>query len=314
MKKWMKIGLICMAVGALMFAGAAAVKGFDFRALAEAQGNVTEQTFEITEAFDRIEIRNSSGDIRVEKAQDGACRAVCGQSENYSYTVAVNEGVLKITGKSNALFGWIGLGDNSSGVCLYLPGDNYPAITIETASGNVEICEGLTFGDVDMSASSGKLVFRAASTGGLKAEVSSGDVEIGGSANSVDVECASGSVTLTGSAKDATVETTSGDVRIAPRSIDSVSVTTTSANITFEGVKSDSIRAGSTSGDVRFIDSDARKIEIHTTSGDVTGNLLTDKIFNIKTASGDVKAPRSVSGGGDCDIYTTSGDVDITVG
>ena len=55
------------------------------------------------------------------------------------------------------------------------------------------------------------------------------------------------------------------------------------------------------------------KCWIETVSGSVTGTQRSDKIFNVKTTSGDVETPRSAAGGGECDIKTVSGDVDITI-
>ncbi len=312
MKKLMKIGMICMAVGALIAAGAGAMKGFDFKAVAE--NSAEEQTFEIADAFDEIEIENASGTIRVEKAQDGVCRAVCTQTDSYRYEVGVKEGALKIRGVRSGVFGIIGFGSGDAGVCLYLPEKTYAEIEIETASGDVTIYEGLTFRDVDMDAASGNLNFRAVCTGILEVDTSSGDVKIGGTANGVKIETASGSVALTADAQNVSVETTSGDVKIESKKIETARISTTSGDVTFDGAQFGSLRVGSTSGSIEFIDSDAQKIEARTVSGDVSGNLLTDKIFNIHTTSGDVEAPRSVGSGGECDIKTTSGDVDITVG
>lgn len=61
MNKVIKIGLICMAIGAVLIAGVGVIHGFDFRVLAETVAQ--KKTFEISEAFDQIAIGSDSGTI-----------------------------------------------------------------------------------------------------------------------------------------------------------------------------------------------------------------------------------------------------------
>lgn len=306
-----KIGLICMAIGAVLIAGVGVIHGFDFRVLAETVEQ--KKAFEINEPFAEIEVGSDSGTIRVEKSRDDVCCVECWQSENYVYNVSVQAGRLKIEGERKGLLGLFHLGANDPVICLYLPEGAYDRIDAEAASGDVVIAEGLTFGNVAMNTASGNITFSGAASDTVEAKSASGKIQIFGSANCAELHSTSGSVTVAGDVKTIHAQTTSGGVRIADGAVETANVSATSGSIAFENVNAESLSASTSSGRVQFINADAQKIDIETVSGSVTGTLRSDKIFNVKTTSGDVQTPRSAAGGGECDIQTTSGDVSITV-
>lgn len=306
-----KIGLICMAIGAVLIAGVGVIHGFDFHVLAETVEQ--KKAFEINEPFAEIEVGSDSGTIRVEKSQDDVCRVECWQSENYMYNVSVQAGRLKIEGERKGLLGLFHLGANDPVICLYLSEGAYDRIDAEAASGDVVIAEGLTFGNVAMNTASGNITFSGAASDTVEAKSASGKIQIFGSANCAELHSTSGSVSVTGDVKTIHAQMTSGGVRIADGAVETVNVSATSGSIAFENVNAESLSASTSSGRVQFINADAQKIDIETVSGSVTGTLRSDKIFNVKTTSGDVQTPRSAAGGGECDIQTTSGDVSITV-
>lgn len=303
-----KIGLICMAIGAVLIAGVGVIHGFDFRVLAESVAQ--KKTFEINEPFAEIEVGSDSGTIRVEKSRDDVCHVECWQSENYVYNVSVQAGRLKIEGERKGLFL---LGANDPMICLYLPEGAYDRIDAEAASGDVVIAEGLTFGNVAMNTASGNITFSGAASDTVEAKSASGKIQIFGSANCAELHSTSGSVSVTGDVKTIHAQTTSGGVRIADGAVETANVSATSGSIAFENVNAESLSASTSSGCVKFVNADAQRMSVETVSGSVTGTLRSDKIFNVKTTSGDVQMPRSAADGGECDIQTTSGDVNITV-
>ncbi|MGN1001850.1 MAG: DUF4097 family beta strand repeat-containing protein, partial [Oscillospiraceae bacterium] len=70
--------------------------------------------------------------------------------------------------------------------------------------------------------------------------------------------------------------------------------------------------ARSTSGGVALEGCDGGTIRLESTSGSVKGTLLSDKIFTADSTSGSINLPRSAAGG-ECEITTTSGSIDIKV-
>ena len=306
-----KIGLICMAIGAVLIAGVGVIHGFDFRVLAESVAQ--KKTFEINEPFAEIEVGSDSGAIRVEKSRDDVCRVECWQSENYVYNVSVQAGRLKIEGERKGLLGLFPLGANDPMICLYLPEGAYDRIDAEAASGDIAIAEGIAFRDVELQTASGNITFNGAADELLEARSASGKIQIFGSANCAELHSTSGSVSVTGDVKTIHAQTTSGGVRIADGAVETANVSATSGSIAFENVNAESLSASTSSGCVKFVNADAQRMSVETVSGSVTGTLRSDKIFNVKTTSGDVQMPRSAAGGGECDIQTTSGDVNITV-
>ena len=311
MNKVIKIGLICMAIGAVLVAGVGVIHGFDFRVLAETVEQ--KKAFEINEPFAEIEVGSDSGTIRVEKSRDDVCCVECWQSENYVYNVSVQAGRLKIEGEREGLLGLFHLGANDPVICLYLPEGTYDRIGAEAASGDVVIAEGLTFGNVAMNTASGNITFSGAASDTVEAKSASGKIQIFGSANHAELHSTRGSVTVTGDVRAIDAKTTSGGVHIATGAAETANVSTVSGGVTFEGVNAESLSASTDSGSVKFVNADAQRMSVETVSGSVTGTLRTDKVFNVKTTSGNVKTPRSAAGGGECDIQTISGDVNITI-
>ncbi len=129
-------------------------------------------------------------------------------------------------------------------------------------------------------------------------------------------------VSVTASTADIQVENLSANVC-------ELSLSTGDMNLT--DIQSKNIKATASTGDIRlkhvvavqafsaqtgtgdiFLEGcDAEQLKIKTSTGDVVGRLLSPKVFVAQTNTGDVTVPQSTEGGL-CEIYTNTGDINIT--
>ena len=66
-------------------------------------------------------------------------------------------------------------------------------------------------------------------------------------------------------------------------------------------------------GDIELEGIDAAEISIKTSTGDVEGWVLSEKVFIPKSSTGDIDVPKTVNGGR-CEITTSTGDIEISIG
>ncbi|MBR6812559.1 MAG: DUF4097 family beta strand repeat protein, partial [Oscillospiraceae bacterium] len=67
-----------------------------------------------------------------------------------------------------------------------------------------------------------------------------------------------------------------------------------------------------TTGDIELEHCNAATLYIKATTGDIKASLLSEKTFIASATTGDVRVPQGGSGG-ECEIKTTTGDINVTV-
>ena len=237
---------------------------------------------QITDRFHAIDIRTSIEDVKLLPSQDGTCKAIFSDWGKANRSISVVSGVLAI---------------DSYGVTLYLPASQYSFLRVEGSSGNVEIFQGSSFGNVQITTGIGDVKWLSSTAGSLDIVASSGNVNICSAVCLGNVSC----------------KTSIGDVELNDVTCKNLSLTGSSGSATLrQVVASETLFIDRTLGDVAFDRSDAPSITINTTSGNVTGDLLTGKQFTVHSSAGIVSVP--VATGSDvCMITTSTGDVRISV-
>lgn len=291
------VAVVMVMIGLSMAAATVRSVGGNFGAMFKTQ-NYKEQTKEITEAFDDIDLDIMDQDIYIKRATDKRAYVIYSESEEIRYNVSVSGKTLKIEEKSENKFLNIKIGDmEAHSVQLYLPETQYNNLTVALGSGIIYLQDNFKLRDVDMKVGSGDVYFSDAIAEEVNLKTGSGQIWFTGS------QCAS-----------ATMHSGSGDLTaqdlICKKSF---SVDTGSGKIFLTDVTAtESFYAKASSGDI-FLDScDGMKMELRTGSGDVTGSIKTAKTFDAHAGSGDVRVP-SDGNGGSCQIKTGSGDIEITV-
>lgn len=266
------IAVIFVVIGIALLVGALIATGFDLSKIGSVK--LTENTYTAEGDFDRIEIDVNETDIDFKLSEDGKLSVVCSERENERHTVKIENGTLKIgVDDTREWYEKIFSLFKSPKMTVYLTADHYESLVIDGSTGDVTIPEKLSFGDVNIKISTGKIYSESSADGNYKIKSSTGDITLKGVM-----------------AKDIDVEVSTGDVTF----IDTVS--------------SGSLNVKASTGDIRFENSDAHDVKVKTSTGDVTGNFRTDKVFATKTSTGSVVVPDTHTGG-KCEITTSTGDI-----
>lgn len=302
MKKGKKVALIialvCVVLGAAISICALAAVGHDLSQLNTVK--YTAYTHEISEDFSGLRIVSAACDVRLLPAQDGQCKVVCAQTDQVTYAVGVENGILTIRhSDERSWYDTISINFNTSdemAILVYLPQTAYDSLYVNCTSGDISIPNCFTFADAQLHSTSGEITCTACVDGTLLLESVSGNLEISG---------------CTASALKAS--TTSGEIDISRVNAASLSVSSTSGDADLEDViVAGELSVDTTSGEIELERCDGNNLLLSSVSGDISGSLLSGKQFDVQTISGETHVPPSASGG-QCKIRTTSGEIEIKI-
>lgn len=277
--------------------------------------NLQARSYTVDEEFSSVKIVESSSNVYILPTKDKTCRVECYEGEKTHYDVRVENDTLNITRRDRHNFIEFGIFSEAP-LTVYLPENEYDAIDVSTASGDVEFGGAFTADKVNIDTASGDMSVSSLSCKKLTADGASADIEL----NNVDCEelsarTTSGEIELADiRAREVSAKSTSGDIDLRSVRAGSLKTTTTSGEMELENVLVDGkMSLESTSGDIGLERCDAAEFKISSTSGSVYGSLLTGKTFIAHSTSGDIDIPRT-DNGGRCEVSTTSGDITLFVG
>lgn len=272
----------------------------------EHQGNVspsvhksTQETYVVEEPFSGIWVSSPDCTVRLLPSQDGKCQVVYAHRDKSVYTVTVEHHTLTVQRQDKR--SWFErLRSSSTGgeIDIYLPGQVYQGLTVQTVSGNVVIPQEFQFQTAAIHTTSGNIRFSAETQEAVKLKTVSGEIAVS--------QLAPSTLLLT-------VHSVSGDLTLSQVQCAVLNTATTSGDTNLSTlVARDAIHIKSISGDVKLTGCDGDTMNIQTTSGDISASLLTPKMFSAHTTSGDIHVPASTSGGA-CKLTTVSGDITCTI-
>lgn len=299
MNKIMNVRLIIasalIALGVVLFIVVMALNGWDFRKLGTVKYETN--THEITEDFSDISVKTDTADILFLPADDGKCKVICHEAEHEKHAVEVKDGALLISvADERKWYEYVGFSFDSPKITVYLPKNEYAALSVEESTGDIEIPNDFAFSDVNIALSTGNVTF------------------------------------LASAASNVTIKATTGNVRVENTAAESIFLTVTTGkthllnvrcqNLTSNGstgkldmknvVVSGKLSAERSTGDINFEGCDAAELFFKTSTGDVQGTLLSPKTFYTKTNTGEIDVP-SPSTGGNCEISTSTGDIFVRI-
>ena len=302
--------------------GCDAVNRFSFRKIIEnstagsKQVEVEEKRIEkdITEPFTDVEIICVADHVTIKEAENGICHLAYTEDAYTQYTVAVEQGTLKITQEDTDISwdwknlkntlsqlldkGFTQLGaamENSHDLILTLPAGAYGKINVTNVSGGLEVGENISAEEVNLAAVSGNVTAEGlTSVRSMNAATTSGKVELR-------------SMKLTGDINAATVS--GGIILENIETPGKVSLATTSGKMELIESVIGKGEIDGVSGNILFTNFDADTMDIELVSGSMKGTIRAPKEFQVETTSGDVSVPNG--NGGIWKIETTSGDVKI---
>ncbi len=326
-----KIGIISavlFVVGLFIVFGTLVVIGFNFDKIA----NITKESVEVKEDFNRISVECSTADITIKPSKDGkrSMETLCSRGVVIKHSV--ENGELKI--KEIIDFGRSFFYTGENKVTLYLPKNEYKSLKIDGSSSDVNI-DGINFSSAEIIASTadivinsdidrlaidvttGDILINEMKTEELSVTTSTGDVTVKDAniAGNVAIETSTGDIKIfsTVADKDVKIKASTGDVEMKNTRALTLTATVSAGEIELESViLTGEMKLKSTSGDIELDRCDAQSLSIEASGGDVEGTLLSEKIFYASSGSGDISLPKSTEGGM-CEITTSSGDITFKI-
>lgn len=314
-KVWLIIAASLVLLGCILFAGVMITLKWDFMELATV--NYETNTYEISEAFDSISMNTDTADIVFALSNDGKCRVECREEENAKHSVTVEDSTLTVElTDERSLYDFIGLNFDTPKITVYLPKTEYTSLLIDESTGDIGIPKDFGFDHVEITLSTGDVMFRASASETVKIKTSTGDIRVENvSAGALDLSVSTGKVTVSGVTCEAevTVGVSTGKAMLIDTRCKSVISSGSTGDILLNNViAAEKFSIERSTGDVKLDGSDAAEIFIETNTGDVSGSLLTDKVFITQTDTGRIRVPQSVAGGR-CKITTDTGDITIDI-
>lgn len=313
---WLIIAAILVVAGIVLFSIAMWQADFDLDMLGT--GNYIINTYEISEDFNCLSLDTDTASISFALSEDGKCKVECYEEEKAKHTVAVEGDTLVIQViDQRQWYDYIGIHFDSPKITVYLPKAEYTVLSISGSTGIIQIPGKLTFESVDITTDTGSINCLASVSGLLKIKTSTGKICVeNNSVGAAELLVSTGLITISqvNCQGDMNVQVSTGRTNLTNVACKNLISNGDTGDIAMNRViAAEKISVQRSTGDVRFDYSDAAEIFVETDTGDVTGNLLLAKTFVASSDTGTVRLPRSIIGGGRCEIRTNTGDIIITV-
>ena len=275
-KIWLIIAACLVLVGGLIFAGVMTMLNWNFTNLSTSKYETN--TYEITESFTDILLSTTTAHIEFLPSETEKASVICKEHTNERHAVSVIDGVLRAeVNSTKKWYEYIGINFGSPKITVYLPQNEYNSLIVKGSTGNVELCEKLTFKNIDVGINTGDILIKNVSAESIAITVSTGKTTLS------DVNCKT--LTSTGGTGSLYLKNTIASERFALKR---------------------------STGDINLDKCDAADIVITCSTGDVKGSLLSEKVFVANADTGKVDVPKTISGG-KCEITTSTGDIKIWV-
>lgn len=296
-KIWLIVGIVLVVSGAALFSVAMTANDWDFKKLSTTEYETC--THLITDDFHHLSIKTITADIRFVPSEDETCKVVCYEDTNVKHGAVVQEDTLTVHAEDKReWYDYIGVTVGTPTITVYLPREEYASLRIVSNTGDVELPKAFSFKDIKISGDTTDITCDAAASNLLTIATDTGDVTVH-------------SVTTEGRME---FETDTGDIALTDVDCKRVEIESSTGDIALKNVVAvGNFYIQSNTGDVTFEHSDAAALFIETDTGDVRGSLLSDKVFITKTSTGRVDVPNTAIGG-QCEITTDTGDIQLRIG
>ena len=312
---WLIIAVVLIVAGLILFTGVMSANAWDFKAIGLI-GYET-RTLDINEQFDSISIQSDTADIQFMPSEDGQCHMVLREQQKVKHSVSIKNGSLTVEVKDERKwYEHLSILASSPQINIYLPLSEYAALSIKESTGDVVIPGGFTFGNIDISASTGDIACAASVSGLISIKTSTGDIRIESlHAGEVQLSVSTGkvevySVTCDG---DITVNVDTGKTILSGVACKGILSKGHTGKITFENViAGEAIEVTRSTGNVELNKCNAASLTITTGTGNVSGTLLSEKTFITRTSTGRVRVPETTAPG-ICRVTTSTGNISFSV-
>ena len=314
-KVWLIVAGALTALGIIVFGTAFMAIGGDIAGFSTNKYETNEH--QITDEFENILIKSNIATIKLVASEDDSCSVVCYEQTNLKHSVSVKDGALEIkVVDGRKWYEHIGINFSAPTVTVYIPKGEYGDLDISVSTGDVDIPKEFGFENIDVTASTGRVMLGATVKQEVNITTTTGDIVGNGvTAASMKLSVSTGRVELNGITceGDLSVSVSTGKARVSGVTCKNFRSYGDTGKLYLGHLKAEEkIRVKRSTGDVTFEACDAAEISVRTDTGDVEGTLRSDKVFITRTDTGDVDVPRTTSGGR-CEIITDTGDIEISI-
>ena len=314
-KKWIIAAIVLLVVGVVICGVAFAASGFEMKKMGTTSYET--RTEEIKKPFRNISIKTNVDDVTLAPSTDGKCTVVLLEDEKNRHEVTVEGETLTITSNDNGgWFDFLNFAFESPSVTVYLPANEYAALSIDATTSDVRLPEGITFDSIRAVVSTGNVFCCSSAKDVMELEATTGKIDVAdSSAGQMGLSVTTGDVKVSSVACEGLIDAnvTTGGMKLEDIVCMDLQSTGSTGDLVMKNViGTGEFRLERSTGDIRMESCDAASIIAKTSTGDVVGSLKTDKVFLTESGTGDVEVPRTTSGGV-CDITTGTGDIQIEI-
>ena len=276
------------------------------------------ETIDIIEDFRNIEIRSDTADVAVHCSDDNNCKVTFSNCSKQKHSVEVQDNTLYIkttnTGKWYEHIAFFSV--RAPKIDLFLPRSDYSSLLINANVGDVDVKEGISFANINVSVVTGDVSFCACASGSLNVKSTTGDISVKDiSSEEIGLQTSTGDISACSinCAGNINIDVFTGDTGIEKTACKCVTINGATGDIILTDVRAEEkITAKSSFGDLRLRKCDAAELILNSGVGDISASLLTEKRVIAKSSLGDVRVPNSVSGG-ICNATANTGDIKISI-
>lgn len=296
---WICALIVVLAIGLLLY------NGFCGAALVDT-------TYEPQGEISDIVLDTNTAQIKLLPSGDGTCKVLCHEWENQPHSVTLEDGTLTVSVvDERKWYEHIGAFGTAT-LTVYLPSTEFSSLAIKEATGDIDIADAFTFGQMDIYVSTGDVTSGASTIGKMKIRTSTGDVRLENvSASSLDVSVSTGDVTLSSVRTEAYVnvrastgdvkieniaceslvsEADTGDIEIKGATVTAVlSAERSTGSISVENASVGEMLLTADTGRISLLSCNAETMSITTSTGDITLFSSDAETLTIEADTGDVK-------------------------
>lgn len=310
------IGGLLMVCGIALAFCALHISDYDLTAIDMEKWEMNDHV--ITDDFASISVDTDTSEVELFPSEDGECRVVCHERKKLVHSVTVENGTLKIFLVDNRKWyehiSFFSFGEERIGI--YLPKAEYESLYIKNSTGAVSVPDSFSFGEIDISLSTGSVICNASAKGQIKIKATTGKISVDGvSAKDLSLRCSTGNISASSVScvGAVTAQVSTGKATLTDVSCAELVSTGSTGGITLKNVvATGKLVVTRTTGDIRFDRCDASSVHVKTDTGDVSGSFTSSKIFSASSDTGKVNVPASTEGG-HCEIETDTGNIKIDI-
>ncbi len=306
MKKMLTAAIILLGIGIVVVLVGLGLNGFRLPS-----GTTEMNTYTVGENFANISVSAAFADVRFLPAKDETCTVVCKEQPKLHFSVTTERDTLTVTHTDTRKWYERIFTLFTPSVTVYLPKNEYGALSVQLTTGDVHTAQGFLFDSVSLHGTTGDVEFFANAKNHLSIETTTGNIIVSGTTCSdLSARLTTGDVAITDTDCAAlTIHLTTGDTLLTNTRCSALQMKATTGDVTLTNtVAFGKIDIKTSTGDVRFNSSDGAELFAQTSTGSITGTLATPKIFLAQTSTGKVRVPNTTTGGR-CELSTSTGNI-----